>query len=165
MAAKLCLVTWATEPVSRTVSLKQLASILVDIRAMHERNGMPDWAGRSFEYRAQVSKIMRSAGLSDSDRKKVIGLLRYHVGNELRERVSAEELLKAGLKPESPKQRVLDAKTVNTSVEMAVKRLKDAVETLRGAPYDEISPEHLDAMGEASYYLGEIADEHDTFGR
>lgn len=164
-AAKRCLVSWATEPVSRTVSLKQLASLLVDLRALYQRNGMPDWSGRSFDYRAQVSRIMGSAGLSDEDRSKIVGLLRYHVGNELRDRVPDEELLAAGLKVDSPKQRVLNAKGTYKSVDTAVKRLLEAVESLRAAPAQEITEEHLEAIVDASYELTEIRQEHDTFGR
>jgi hypothetical protein len=144
--AKSCLVKWATEPVSKTVALKQLASLLVDLRAQFERNDMPDWNGRSFQYRAFVSNIFDGAGLSATQRKEVVGLLRYHVGNELRERISPEELKRAGLKVESPKQRVLQAKGTYKSVETAVKRLSEAVESLSAIPSDEINEDAREAF-------------------
>lgn len=147
--AKSCLVTWATEPLSRTVALKQLAGLLVDLRSQFERNGMPDWNGRSFQYRAFVSGIFDGAGLSDKERKDVVGLLRYHVGNELRERISPEELRKAGLKVESPKQRVLQAKGSYKTVETAVKRLSEAVESLSAIPAEEIDADARKAFREA----------------
>jgi hypothetical protein len=145
-AAKSCLSTWATEPVSKTVALKQLASLLVDLRSQFERNGMPDWNGRSFQYRAFVSNIFDGAGLSPAQRKEVVGLLRYHVGNELRERISPDELQKAGLKVESPKQRVLQAKGTYKTVETAVKRLSEAVESLEAIPADEIDDNAREAF-------------------
>lgn len=154
--ARRCLVSWETDPVSRTVTLKQLAALLVDLRSLYTRNGMPDWSGRSFEYRAQVSWIMNSAGLLDEDRAKIIGLLRYHVGNELRERVPEEELLAAGLKAASPKQRVLDSKGTYKSVDTAVKRLLEAVESLVAAPPQEITEEHLEAIGDSAYELDSL---------
>lgn len=148
-AAKRCLTTWATEPVSKTVALKQLASLLVDLRSQFERNGMPDWNGRSFQYRAFVSNIFDSANLTAAQRKEVVGLLRYHVGNELRERISPDELRAAGLKVESPKQRVLQAKGTYKTVETAVKRLSEAVESLRAIPVEEIDDDAREAFQEA----------------
>lgn len=151
--ARMCLVEWATNPLTRTVSLKKLASALVDLRATHVRNSQPDWAGRSFDYRAQVSKIMGSAGLSDADRKKVTGLLRYHVGNELRERLSVEELQAAGLQEASPKQRVLNSKGRYGTVDAAVEKLAEAVEVIQDAAPGDITSDHLLAIQDASQAL------------
>lgn len=104
---------------------------------------------------------MGSAGLSDKDRKKVVGLLRYHVGNELRERVGTAELERCGLQSDSPKQRVLNAKGSYRTVDSAIKIMAEAVEALREAPYDEIDEDHLEAIGEVAVTLTEIAEEHD----
>ena len=148
-ATKACLTTWATQPKSKTVALKQMAELLVDLRSQFERNGMPDWNGRSFQYRAFVSNIFDGAGLTAEQRKDVVGLLRYHVGNELRDRISPEELQQAGLKVESPKQRVLQAKGTYKTVETAVKRLSEAVESLGAIPVEEIDDNAREAFLEA----------------
>lgn len=147
--AKSSLATWATEPTSKTVALKQLASLLVDLRSQYERNGMPDWSGRSFQYRAHVSTIFDSSDLSEKQRKDVVGLLRYHVGNELRDRLTSDELESAGLKAESPKQRVLQAKGSYKTAETAVKRLSEAVDSLRAIPVEEIDDDAKEAFQEA----------------
>lgn len=158
-AARSTLTTWATDPKAKTAALKRLAELLVDLRSNFERNGGPDWGGRSFQYRAAVSEIFNAADLSDTQRKEVVGLLRYHVGNELRDRLTPEELRGAGLKVASPKQRVLDSKGASKTVETAVKRLSEAVDSLESFPAGEIEGDARRAFSEALERMQGLRDE------
>lgn len=90
---------------SRTHVLKDLAEIVVKLRAQHEHRGMPDWAGRSTEYRDVVAKMYRDAGVPEDSVSNIQASLRYHIGNELREQAPAEELAQLGLSEEGPKGR------------------------------------------------------------
>ena len=82
------------------------ADALVDMRLMHvNRDGMPDLGGSSFEYRQAVGEGLSEAGVDATNRPKVMAALRYHVGNRLRERFTADELAEYGMLAKKPAER------------------------------------------------------------
>lgn len=89
-----------------TASMHAAADALVDMRMIYtNRDGKPDLAGSSFEYRQAVSDGLADAGVSAGERSKVMAALRYHVGNRVRERFTPEELSEYGLHANSPHER------------------------------------------------------------
>lgn len=92
---------------TRTDILKQVASLIVDLRALHTLDdGRVDWSGRSPGYRAAMNEIYRGAGVTADKADTVQAALRYHVGNLLRDRASDEALEEVGLTSITPKARL-----------------------------------------------------------
>jgi hypothetical protein len=91
---------------SKTAILRQLAEVVIDLRFNFDHDGHPDYGGRSWEYRQTVGRMYEAAGIPRDSQATIQSSLRYHVGNLLRERVTPEELAKAGLLTEGPKERV-----------------------------------------------------------
>lgn len=93
---------------SRTDLLKAAAEHIVELRARHRLDsGDTDWAGRSQPYRTDIAEIYARAGVTTyQERDRLQSALRYHVGNLIRERATAEELERAGLYRETPRDRM-----------------------------------------------------------
>ena len=121
-----------------TASMHDAAAALVDMRLIYtNRDGQPDLAGSSFEYRQAVADGLASAGVPASDRSRVMAALRYHVGNQVRDRFTAEELSEYGLSAHSPHdrqraEREMLSRIVRTatSPRAEVTDLEEAVKTL-----------------------------------
>ena len=90
----------------RTQLLHTIASVVVDIRSRFKSaDGTPDWAGRSRDYRAAIAKMYSEAGIPADSVAGVQAALRYHIGNELRQRLTPEQLQAAGLGQRGPRDR------------------------------------------------------------
>jgi hypothetical protein len=87
--------------------LKALAKVVVALRAnFRTSDGDVDWSGRSWDYRQAVGEMYASAGVPPDSQSNIQASLRYHVGNLLREAVPAQDLEAAGLRTDSPKERM-----------------------------------------------------------
>ena len=97
----------ALEKYLRTDDLHAAANVVVEARSEYflTADGSPDYGGRSYAYRQWYGSVVDTLNLSDSDRRKLLGNMRFHVGNALREALSPEELREAGLLVESPVKR------------------------------------------------------------
>lgn len=85
---------------------REAAEAMVKLRGLFTTgDGRPDWRGQSWEYRQAVSDIYNSAHLPPEPNAPAKSALRYHLGNLLRERLSASELEEAGLNTMTPKDR------------------------------------------------------------
>lgn len=93
----------------RTPLLQSIAKVVVDLRSRFLRNGEQDWAGRSAEYRAAVASMYADAGIPTDSVAGVQAALRYHIGNELRQRLNSEQLAQAGLGQRAPRERAATA--------------------------------------------------------
>lgn len=92
---------------TRTDVLKEVAALIVDLRAAHTLDdGRIDWAGRSPAYRAAMHEIYREAGVPKDRYDTVQAALRYHVGNLIRERATDEALEDVGLTSITPRERL-----------------------------------------------------------
>ncbi|MEI7516778.1 MAG: hypothetical protein WCK81_15435 [Betaproteobacteria bacterium] len=82
-----------------TDSFITAARLVVDVRGQFfvDRNGAPDWLGRSYEYREWISGVYADAA-QGANRAKVTAALRYHVGNELRARLDDDTITELGLR-------------------------------------------------------------------
>ena len=87
--------------------MHEAARWVVQARSEHflTKEGLPDYSGRSWEYRSWFSDVTNSLDLSDLERSRLMSRLRFHVGNHLRNEVREEELAEAGLLKVSPAQR------------------------------------------------------------
>lgn len=130
--------------------LKALAKVVVALRANFRTEDGVDWGGRSWEYRQTVGAMYAAAGVPPDSQSNIQASLRYHVGNLLREAVPARELEAAGLRTDSPKARMNEARqyaqVVTAAIEgpprdvgqsaqeraQAVRRQVQAVQTLVG---------------------------------
>lgn len=96
----------------RTRLLRGVADLLVDLRALHTgTDGETDWAGKSYAYRDAVRDIYAGAGLPADSSDSTKTALRYHVGNVLRERLTPDELVSAGLSRLDPRDRQASRRT------------------------------------------------------
>lgn len=86
--------------------MRHAADLLVELRSRHSNSaGEPDWAGRSWEYRQLVQDIYSEAGLPHDGQDSLKSVIRYHIGNALRDRLDQESLVSAGLKQAAPRER------------------------------------------------------------
>jgi hypothetical protein len=96
---------------SSTDTLRELAPIIVSLRRHFTlSNGVPDWSGRTPDYRRAVAELYARARIPHEQLTAVQQALRYHVGNLLREVAPPDELEAAGLKTSSPKDRLATAR-------------------------------------------------------
>jgi hypothetical protein len=93
----------AAEKADREPYYRAAAEKIVDLRAVHKDGELPDWAGRSPDYKAAMRLVYRDAG---GVPQSIQASIRYHVNNLLRERLTPEELDAAGLDRASSKQKM-----------------------------------------------------------
>src|SRR5919205_1123942 len=86
---------------SSTDTLRELAPIIVNLRRHFTlSNGVPDWSGRTPDYRRAVAELYARARIPNEQLTAVQQALRYHVGNLLREVAPPDELEAAGQVPD-----------------------------------------------------------------
>lgn len=92
---------------TRTDLLKAVAALIVELRSRCTLDdGRADWGGRSLKYRTAMAEVYAGAKVDKAHLDTVQTALRYHVGNLLREKASADELDAAGLTAVSPRERL-----------------------------------------------------------
>lgn len=134
----------------RTRLLRRVADLLVDLRALHtDQDGLPDWRGKTYAYRDLVNDIYSGAGLPKDSGDTTKTALRYHVGNALRDRLSAEELAEVGLSALDPRDRqqhrraaldaaeMQDAPLLIGNVHLYARRLDDA--SMKGVTHHDLA--------------------------
>lgn len=85
---------------------RRVADRLVELRSLHTtRAGNVDWKGQSWDYRQAVNEIYSGAGLPPEPNHPVKSALRYHLGNALRDNLTADQLEQAGLHADTPRDR------------------------------------------------------------
>ncbi|WVX88014.1 hypothetical protein SEA_TFORTROY_26 [Arthrobacter phage TforTroy] len=95
--------------VERTDLLRGVARNFVDARAhFFNRNGEPDWTGRTHAYRSWVREVMSDARVPGDEVTTLQAAIRYHSGNVLRERLGDEAIADLGLRKESPRERSVE---------------------------------------------------------
>ncbi|WP_030962667.1 hypothetical protein [Streptomyces sp. NRRL S-378] len=83
--------------------LRSIAVVLVALRSRCiGTDGRTDWVGRSADYRGKAQELYRQANIPEDSQDTIQGAVRYHIGNILRDELSAEELEDYGLKTLSP---------------------------------------------------------------
>lgn len=88
----------------RTTLAREVARSAVDLREFYLVDGRADIAGRSHAYLSTMRDLWSKAGYTDADeRDRVQAQVRYHVGNIIRDRVTADDLEAAGLQAPSPR--------------------------------------------------------------
>lgn len=85
--------------------LRAAAHAIMDLRQCFEHEGIPDWAGRTPEYRMKAEEVYRKAGVPSDSEDKLQSALRYHIGNVLREQAPPEHLDQLGLAKKGPRGR------------------------------------------------------------
>lgn len=97
--------------------LRRLAPVIVDLRHSHTlTNGRPDWSGRTPQYRHDIAQMFTRAHVPDEDVEKIQAALRYHVGNLIRVRADDDDLASAGLRHESPRERLANARRAHAAM-------------------------------------------------
>lgn len=97
---------YASDPANGTDHLRAAARAAVDAREhIFTKDGTPDWAGRTFPYREWVREAYVAVNADLSGVPGVQNAVRYHVGNRLRERLTATELEALGLRQLTPRER------------------------------------------------------------
>lgn len=90
----------------KTEDLREVAENFVDAREhFFNKDGSPDWLGRTYAYRRWVRETTTMSNVPASELSTVQAAIRYHAGNVLREKLTADQIDDLGLKPESPRER------------------------------------------------------------
>lgn len=79
---------------------KAAAQEILSLRVLFRHKGMPDWTGRSPEYRDLIQRLYQAAGVPADSASDLQATLRYHVNNRLHEIAPAEHKAALGLKTE-----------------------------------------------------------------
>jgi hypothetical protein len=81
-----------------TALARDLADTMVSLREHYPAaDGRPDWSGHSWDYRSELRKIYSDAGYTDDERVGMQTIVRYHIGVQIRRRLSPAELQEAGI--------------------------------------------------------------------
>lgn len=97
----------------RLEALRRLAALVVELRRyFYTDDGAPDWRGRTWDYRQRAADMFEAWGVPADSSGNLQASLRYHVGNRLREVLSDEELLAAGLRKAGPRERLHEARGI-----------------------------------------------------
>lgn len=116
----------------RTVLLRELAEVAVELREYFPIEGRPDWDGRTWHYRNYMRQLYRDANYSDAERNKTQAAVRYHAGNIVRAKLSAEELEELGLSSKGPVERARRARERQSALLQTLKGEGD-VDVIRTA--------------------------------
>lgn len=93
-----------------TTSNRKAAEAVVTLRRCFKHEGLPDWAGRSGEYRDLIERLYRQAGVPSDSESSMQANLRYHLGNAIRKVAPPEELLALGMAPLGPSARIKESR-------------------------------------------------------
>lgn len=79
-------------------AMREIAEALFHVRSeFTDPDGRADYTGRSWAYRQEFGEILSEADLTPEQKHKVTALLRYHMSQILRDRLSEEQLKEYGL--------------------------------------------------------------------
>ena len=90
---------------TRTGVLRDLAKHIVFLRKAFTHNDMPDWAGRSQDYRTTVAACYEKAGIPPDSQRNVQAAVRYHIQTALRVYAPPDQLTQLKLDPRTPSER------------------------------------------------------------
>jgi hypothetical protein len=97
----------ANDETTSTEMRKKAAACFVEVREHFvTADGSPDWAAKTHAYRGFSADVYALAGISGTDAQVLRGSMRYHVGNAVRDRLSADELEAYGLTASRPRERM-----------------------------------------------------------
>lgn len=91
----------AVERQEREPFYRSAAEAIVNFRQQWPDN----WDGSNKEYKLEIARAYREAGVPSDTEGTVLAALRYHVGNVVREKAPVEELDAAGLDRRGPNAR------------------------------------------------------------
>lgn len=117
-----------------TILLKNLARVLIELRRRCiNAGGNSDMRGQSKEYRDLVKEIYLAAGVGKEKAETTQQAVRWHIGNFLRDEMTAEELSDYGLKESSPIERSQDGREQRAAI-VAASRATDLAVVSSSAP-------------------------------
>lgn len=90
--------------------VRDVAESIIALRSLFRHEDLPDWTGRSGDYRDLIERLYRQAGMPADSDSSIQSKIRYHVGNVLREMAPEEELVSLGLSVSGPRVRIRDAR-------------------------------------------------------
>lgn len=101
----------------RLMLVRDLAESSVALREhFMTKDGKPDWAGGTHEYRKLIRDLYSAAAFPAEDRAATQGQVRYHVGQIVRRFMSPEELEDAGLLLAAPAERMRDLRAQQSAL-------------------------------------------------
>ena len=90
----------------QTYKLSDLKPLtLGDKRKLFKHQDLPDWTGRSPEYRAAIDEVYHRAKVPSDSEADIQSKVRYHLGNVMREVAPAGDLEALGLQASPPSVR------------------------------------------------------------
>ena len=121
---------------------KTAAQEILTLRECFTHRGLPDWTGRSPEYRDLIQRLYREAGVPSDSASDLQATLRYHVNNRLHEVAPAEHRAALGLKSEGTLTTTRAKRAAAASIEPSSEELlRVALKALRAARAAGISEE------------------------
>ncbi|MGI5404138.1 hypothetical protein ACQEVG_32750 [Streptomyces sp. CA-135486] len=113
---------------SPTILLKNIAAVVVALRVQYD-----DMLGKSHDYRQRVADMYRAAGIPPDSTARIQTAVRWHIGNLLRQRLTARQLRKLGLLETSPLERLQDNRATNAAI-VAAATVSEAVKASTPKP-------------------------------
>jgi hypothetical protein len=101
---------------AQTVLLKNIATVIVEIRRRHN-----DWLGRTYEYRQEVADMYRQANIPPDSLSSLQTAVRWHVSTQLRNVLPSDELKRLELSPASGADKQRDRRAVDSALLQATK--------------------------------------------
>lgn len=113
---------------------EHLADLLVALRMRFQapgRDGMPDWAGRSGEFKAARTALYSAVEVPPDSQDGIQARIRYHVGKKLREVAPAAELEAVGLKSIGPAESAVERRKTEKAAGFGKVKIENRADVYR----------------------------------
>lgn len=141
-----------------TILLLNIAAVLIALRQQHTTDdGRTDWLGRSGPYRRDAGAVYVSAGVTEETRERISRAVRWHVGNLMREVLTADQLAEYELQESSPLERLQDQRATTSAI-VAAARAEVTAQTV-GVPTVRATADHMRLGTAVTNILGQMSPE------
>ena len=145
-----------------SIEMSLAANKVLDLRETYTtKEGLTDYKGSSYGYRQKIREILNSLNVEESERTALLAGVRYHLGNQLRLRLTPDELETHNLLKTSPKERQLaDRRATAKSLRVAEldEKVQKPNEVIAALRLVSVTLENLDftAMSDTDKQVAEV---------
>ncbi len=145
-----------------SIEMSLAANKVLDLRETYTtKEGLTDYKGSSYGYRQKIREILNSLNVEESERTALLAGVRYHLGNQLRLRLTPDELETHNLLKTSPKERQLaDRRATAKSLRVAEldEKVQKPNEVIAALRLVSVTLENLDftAMSNTDKQVAEV---------
>ena len=145
-----------------SIEMSLAANKVLDLRETYTtKEGLTDYKGSSYGYRQKIREILNRLNMEESERTALLAGVRYHLGNQLRLRLTPDELETHKLLKTSPKERQLaDRRATAKSLRVAElgEKVQKPNEVIAALRLVSVTLENLDftAMSDTDRQVAEV---------